>query len=103
MLEIRSALRCAPVGRGFSSLFAFLIAFLCVEFAVAQSARETPIGPKWWPSEWGAADERGAANRLTAEKVVEATSLIKKGKVYQLGRLYEQGMPIPGTRHLMNS
>src|SRR5262245_49123876 len=23
--------------------------------------QETPIGPKWWPSEWGADDERGAA------------------------------------------
>src|SRR5205814_6205232 len=25
---------------------------------------ETPIGPKWWPSEYGADDQRGAANRL---------------------------------------
>jgi len=60
---------------------------------------ETPIGPKWWPSEWGADDQRGAANRLTPEKVLEAKALIRAGKVYQLGRLYEHGMPIPGKRH----
>jgi kynurenine formamidase len=64
-----------------------------------QKEEETPIGPKWWPSEWGADDQRGAANRLTAEKVLEAKKLIKSGKVYQLGRIYEQGMPIPGKRH----
>src|SRR6478672_3559870 len=60
---------------------------------------ETPIGPKWWPSEWGADDQRGAANRLTAEKLLEAKALIRTGKVYQLGRLYEHGMPLPGKRH----
>src|SRR5688500_12856812 len=60
---------------------------------------ETPIGPKWWPSKWGASDQRGAANLLTPEKVLEARSLITAGKVYQLGRVYEQGMPIPGKRH----
>src|SRR3954452_5837638 len=60
---------------------------------------ETPIGPKWWPSEWGPDDQRGAANRQTAEKVLEAKDLIRTGKVYQLGRPYEHGMPIPGKRH----
>ncbi len=59
----------------------------------------TPIGAKWWPSEWGPTDERGAANRLTDEKVLEATRLIRKGKVYSLGRLYEHGMPLAGQRH----
>src|SRR6516225_5318652 len=63
-----------------------------------QKEEETPIGPKWWPSEWGADDQRGAANRLTADKVLEAKKLIKTGKVYQLGRLYERGMPLPGKR-----
>jgi kynurenine formamidase len=59
----------------------------------------TPIGPRWWPSEWGAGDQRGAANRLTAARVHGATRLIKDGKVYSLGRLYEHGMPLPGKRH----
>jgi kynurenine formamidase len=60
---------------------------------------ETPIGPKWWPSEWGPDDQRGAANRLTAAKVLEATRLIRTGKVYSLGRVYEHGMPVFGKRH----
>jgi kynurenine formamidase len=56
-------------------------------------SEETPIGPKWWPSKWGPEDQRGAANLMTPQKVLEATSLIKTGKVYQLGRVYERDMP----------
>jgi kynurenine formamidase len=62
-------------------------------------ADDTPIGPKWWPSAWGPDDQRGAANRLTAQKVLDANKLIRTGKVYSLGRLYEYGMPLPGKRH----
>lgn len=62
-------------------------------------ADDTPIGPKWWPSEWGADDQRGAANRLTPDKVLEARDLIQQGRIYQLGRIYEHGMPLPGKRH----
>jgi kynurenine formamidase len=58
-----------------------------------------PLGKSWWPSPWGATDERGAANRLTPGKVLEAVRLIKSGKIYQLGRPYEQGMPHFGSRH----
>ena len=54
---------------------------------------------KWYPSEWGPDDQRGAANRITPAKVLEAVSLIKEGKIYQLGRVYEVGMPLVGTRH----
>jgi kynurenine formamidase len=52
-----------------------------------------------FPSRWGAADQRGAANRITPAKVLEAKSLITRGTVYQLGRVYEPAMPIFGTRH----
>ena len=48
------------------------------------SDTETPIGPRWWPSEWGPADQRGAANRITPDKVLEASKLIKQGKMYSL-------------------
>jgi len=54
---------------------------------------------KWYPSRWGAADQRGAANRLTLAKVLDAKAMITAGKVYQLGRVYEAGMPLYGTRH----
>ncbi len=66
-----------------------------------QSERETPLGPRWWPSRWGEDDQRGAANHMTAEKVLQATRLITSGKVYQLGRVYEEGMPLAGNRHFI--
>ena len=37
---------------------------------------QTPTGSRWWPSEWGPDDQRGAANRLTPAKVIEAAGLI---------------------------
>jgi kynurenine formamidase len=52
-------------------------------------AQEKP----WFPSRWGPGDQRGAANRMTPEKLLEAIHLIREGKVYQLGRAYEKGMP----------
>jgi len=54
---------------------------------------------RWYPSRWGAADERGAANRITPAKVLEAKDLIKQGTIYQLGHVYENGMPMFGSRH----
>ena len=53
----------------------------------------------WYPSRWGADDQRGAANRLTPAKVLEAKALIAKGTIYQLGRVYEAGIPMFGSRH----
>ena len=53
----------------------------------------------WYPSRWGSADQRGAANRMTAAKVLEAKTLITRGDVYQLGRVYEAAMPLFGSRH----
>lgn len=50
------------------------------------------------PSVWGADDEAGASNHITPEKVLSAISLITTGQVYELGRVYEQGMPLFGTR-----
>src|SRR6188768_952291 len=52
---------------------------------------------RWYPSRWGAADQRGAANRITPAKVLEAKELIKTGTLYQLGHVYEPGMPMFGT------
>ena len=60
---------------------------------------QTPIGPEWWPSEFGADDQRGAINRVTLQKTLQAARLIRHGKIYQLGQLYEHGTPLPGKRH----
>jgi kynurenine formamidase len=65
----------------------------------AQQAAGAPRGEKFWPSEFGADDQRGAANRITPAKVASAARLVSTGRIYQLGRLYEHGMPIPGKRH----
>lgn len=65
----------------------------------SQPAASNPIGEKFWPSPFGADDQRGANNRITPEKVIAAARLIKTGQVYQLGRVYEHGMPLPGKRH----
>jgi kynurenine formamidase len=85
---------------GVAVVFSFLAGAAVWALASSKVAQdETPIGARWWPSEWGARDERGAANRLTPERVAAASRLIRSGKVYSLGRLYEHGMPLPGKRH----
>ena len=68
---------------------------------VTMAAAGVTLGQQdnWYPSPWGPADQRGAANRITAAKVLEAKNLITRGTVYQLGRTYEAGMPLFGTRH----
>ena len=68
---------------------------LLAESAVVPGQTQSP----WWPSEWGADDERGTANRITPAKVLEAVALIEEGRVYELGRVYEAGMPLFPGRH----
>jgi kynurenine formamidase len=63
------------------------------------AAAQTPTGSEWWPSEWGPEDQRGAANRITPAKVLEAVALIDQGRIYELGREYESSMPLVGNRH----
>ncbi len=85
---------------GIGAVLGFLVGVAFWGLASLKAAQdETPIGSKWWPAEWGAGDQRGAANRLTPERVKQASRLIQSGKVYSLGRVYEHGMPLPGKRH----
>lgn len=94
-------LRCAsvPLTAGHLRLSLLLGMPLLLLAAADAGAQETPVGEKWWPSEWGPEDERGAVNRITPEKVLEAVSLVEEGRVYELGRTYEPGMPLFGNRH----
>ena len=85
---------------GAAMVFGALFGLFLVKFAWPfATGDETPIGPRWWPSAWGAEDQRGAANRLTPEKIKEASKLIRAGRIYSLGWLYEHGMPLVGKRH----
>ncbi len=72
----------------------FVLLVLVMAIACASVAQNN-----WYPSRWGADDQRGAANRITPAKVLEAKNLITTGQTYQLGRLYEAGRPGFGTRH----
>ena len=75
------------------------VLFTLTVVLIALTATFTLTQESWFPSEWGADDRRGAVNRLTPEKVLQAASLIKTGEVFQLGRVYESGIPVFGTRH----
>ncbi len=76
-----------------------VFASLCLILSSGPLAAQTPAGPQWWPSPWGAEDERGAANLITPARVLEAAALIEEGRIYELGRAYETGMPLFGNRH----
>jgi kynurenine formamidase len=73
---------------------------LAMQHQEAHAQPGNPFGRSWWPSPWGAADEAGASNRMTPTKVLEATRLIKSGRVFALGRVVEPGIPLFGARHV---
>jgi kynurenine formamidase len=81
--------------RIFYIFFSIAFLLLLIPNALAQSESDGP----WWPSEWGPDDERGAANRLGNDKVLEAIRIVQEGRVYELGRNYEAGMPLFPGRH----
>jgi len=67
--------------------------------AIHATGQTREKGP-WWPSPlWGAADQSGASNWITPEKILQAVSLVKTGKYCELGHVYEAGMPLPDKRN----
>ena len=86
-------MRARLLSRGVVTAAAVVV--LGVAVAVARQGGQA----NWYPSKWGEADQRGAANRITPAKVMEARDLIKQGRIYHLGHVYEAGMPMFGTRH----
>ncbi|HYJ20238.1 MAG TPA: cyclase family protein [Burkholderiales bacterium] len=80
-------------------LAAGLIAASCLYASAGVAQSWTPPTPEArCPSKWGAADERGAANLVTAESVLAASKLIRSGEVIELGRVLSVDMPLFGTR-----
>jgi len=52
------------------------------------------------PSKWGAGDERGAANLMIPESIVNAAKLIRTGELIELGRVLSASMPtFPGRSY----
>ena len=80
-------------------LVRWFVSFAAVATATVLGNCALGQADNWYPSPWGPADQRGAANRITAQKVLEAKGLITRGTVYQLGHVYESTMPLFGTRH----
>jgi kynurenine formamidase len=66
----------------------------------AEAQAPNPMGRNWWPSPWGPNDEKGAYNRITPAKVLEASRLIKTGRIYPLSQVLETGIPLFGARHI---
>jgi kynurenine formamidase len=73
--------------------------FFAVALVALAAAPAFGQADDWYPSPWGPADQRGAANRITPQKVLEAKSLMTRGTVFELGQVYESSMPLFGTRH----
>jgi kynurenine formamidase len=69
---------------------------LCVSASMLSSltatAQTREAGP-WWPSPHGSADQAGASNYVTPEKILAALQLARTGQTYELGHLYEASMP----------
>jgi kynurenine formamidase len=80
-----------------AGLLAIAVMFSSAGYAAAQSWKP-PTPQERCPSKWGAADERGAANHVTADAVLRATRLIKTGQILELGRVLSSDMPFFGTR-----
>jgi kynurenine formamidase len=62
------------------------------------SVRNVPtVTNGWWPSRYGPDDEAGALNEITAAKVVQAVSLVRRGEVHDLAHVLHERMPaFPG-------
>ena len=69
----------------------------CIAAAPAGLAQTREQGP-WWPSVHGPADQAGASNFVTPEKILSALQIPRTGQTYELGHMYEASMPQYGYR-----
>src|SRR5712691_2926979 len=52
---------------------------------------------QWWPSAFGADDELGMLNHVTAAKRLQALAAVREGRLYDLGRVLDEHVPVfPG-------
>jgi kynurenine formamidase len=70
---------------------------------VAAGAAGYGYGQGWFPSRYGAKDERGALNEVTNNKVRQAASLVRQGRVYNLQMTLVPGAPAFPPRYFQFS
>ena len=64
---------------------------------VADPDPSPALGAGWYPSRWGAADQRGNGNLLGPQKVAQALALVRSGEIVRLGHPYDARIPLaPG-------
>ena len=80
-----------------SALAALLVGF-CLAAPSNAQRWQPPSEAERCPSRWGAEDERGAANLMTAEVVLKAARLIRVGEVIEMGFPLHHDMPFYGDR-----
>ena len=54
---------------------------------------------RWWPSQFGPGDQIGMLNHVTAQKRVEAMSLVREGRLYDLAHVLDERVPVFPGRH----
>jgi kynurenine formamidase len=88
-----------PLAQFAAGVTAFALFALMSGTASAQAPSWTPPpDSERCPSKWGAGDERGAANHMKPQTVLNAVKLIKTGEVIELGHVLAGNMPFAGGR-----
>ena len=60
-------------------------------------AQSPALGAVWYPSRWGADDQRGNGNLLGSEKIRQALALVRRNEIVRLGHEYDAKIPLaPG-------
>jgi kynurenine formamidase len=82
------------------NVFAGAVVLLSVVASPCHAAEgwKPPAPDQRCPSQWGASDERGAANLMNPARVLQAARLVRTGEIVELGRVLESNMPLFGTR-----
>src|SRR5262245_46276762 len=62
----------------------------------AASVATNGSGP-WWPSPFGAGDQLGMLNHIDEAKRLQAMSLVREGRMYDLSHVLDENVPVfPG-------
>ena len=68
--------------------------------AMQPTGAQMQNGPaEWWPSEFGPDDQIGMLNHITEAKRVEAMSLVRSGRLYDLAHVLDEKVPVFPGRH----